>query len=51
MSAAFDSKTGQILLIALFVMIASFYAGTLFSHNSDPFVPQQQLISNSSSSG
>ncbi|KAL1813505.1 hypothetical protein ACET3Z_023570 [Daucus carota] len=50
MSAAFDSKTGQILLIALFVMIASFYAGTLFSHNSDPFVPQQQLISNSSSS-
>lgn len=50
MSSAFDSKTGQILLIALFIMIASFYAGTLFSHNSDFYVSQQQLISNSSSS-
>lgn len=52
-SSAFDSKTGQILLIALFVMIASFYAGTLFSHNSSSFVPQQfssSSTTNSSSS-
>lgn len=49
-SSAFDSRTGQILLIALFVMIASFYAGTLFSHNSSIFVPQSLSYSTNSSS-
>ncbi|KAM7269960.1 hypothetical protein ACFE04_029174 [Oxalis oulophora] len=32
--SAFDSKTGQTLMIALLLMIGSFYIGTLFDHSS-----------------
>ncbi|CAK9184015.1 unnamed protein product [Ilex paraguariensis] len=51
-SSAFDSKSGQMILIVLLVMIASFYTGTLFGRNSPIYVPQQQqqlAPSNSSS--
>ncbi|KAG9443642.1 hypothetical protein H6P81_014982 [Aristolochia fimbriata] len=34
LSAAFDSKSGQLILIALLLMVASFYTGTLFGHRS-----------------
>lgn len=34
LSVAFDSKSGQLILIALLLMVASFYAGTLFSTTS-----------------
>lgn len=47
-SSAFDSKSGQVILVALLVMIASFYTGTLFGSNSSLYV--SQLPSNSSPS-
>ncbi|XP_068662363.1 probable methyltransferase PMT7 [Aristolochia californica] len=34
LSAAFDSKSGQLILIALLLMISSFYTGTLFGHRN-----------------
>ncbi|CAL9106000.1 unnamed protein product [Musa acuminata var. zebrina] len=34
LSVAFDSRTGQLILVALLLMIASFYAGTLFRPDS-----------------
>lgn len=48
-SSAFDSKSGQLILVALLVMIASFYTGTLFGNNSSLY-NVSQLGSNSSSS-
>ncbi|KAK6945196.1 putative S-adenosyl-L-methionine-dependent methyltransferase [Dillenia turbinata] len=48
--AAFDSKSGQFILLALLVMVGSFYVGTLFGNNRSPiFAPE--LSSNSSSPG
>lgn len=42
-TAAFDWKAGQILTVALLVMIASFYTGTLFANNSSFLhAPQKQ---------
>lgn len=48
LSAAFDWKTGQLIMVALLIMVASFYTGTLFSGDDSLYVPQ--LPSNSSSS-
>ncbi|KAK3029575.1 hypothetical protein RJ639_038326 [Escallonia herrerae] len=45
-SSAFDTKSGRIILVTLLVMIASFYTGTLFGHNSSIYAPQ--IASNSS---
>ncbi|KAK3014971.1 LOW QUALITY PROTEIN: hypothetical protein RJ639_009203, partial [Escallonia herrerae] len=45
-SSAFDTKSGRIILVTLLVMIASFYSGTLFGHNSSIYAPQ--IASNSS---
>ncbi|XP_059646197.1 probable methyltransferase PMT6 [Cornus florida] len=46
-SSAFDSKSGQLILVSLLVMTASFYTGTFFGRNSSIYAPQ--LPSNSSS--
>ncbi|KAL3819733.1 hypothetical protein ACJIZ3_005638 [Penstemon smallii] len=50
---AFDWKTGQIIMITLLVMIASFYTGTLFGNNSSSlYVPlQQQNVQQSNANG
>ncbi|KAK2970388.1 hypothetical protein RJ640_011937, partial [Escallonia rubra] len=45
-SSAFDTKSGRIILVTLLVMVASFYTGTLFGHNSSIYAPQ--IASNSS---
>ncbi|XP_028766752.1 probable methyltransferase PMT7 isoform X2 [Neltuma alba] len=45
-SSAFDSKSGQMIMIALLLMIVSFYAGTLFGNNVPIYA--SQLLSNSS---
>ncbi|XP_010273272.1 PREDICTED: probable methyltransferase PMT7 [Nelumbo nucifera] len=38
LTSAFDSKTGQMLLLALLIMVASFYTGTLFGNNTAIYV-------------
>ena len=53
----FDSKAGQLIMVALLVMIASFYTGTLFGRssnlavNNDVQLEPQLLFSNTSFSG
>ncbi|KAI4348634.1 hypothetical protein L6164_009336 [Bauhinia variegata] len=44
---AFDSKSGQMIMAALLLMIVSFYSGTLFGNNAPLYV--SQLPSNSPS--
>lgn len=51
LSSAFDSRSGQLILLALLLMIASFYTGTLFGHNSSPYIREQDPSSSSSLSG
>lgn len=46
MGSAFDSKSGQIIMAALLLMIMSFYAGNLFGNNAPLYV--SQLVSHSS---
>ncbi|XP_077219052.1 putative methyltransferase PMT7 isoform X2 [Tasmannia lanceolata] len=41
LSAAFDSKSGQLILVALLLMVASFYTGTLFGRQ-DPIYVQEE---------
>ena len=48
LGSAFDSKSGQIIMAALLLMIVSFYTGTLFGNNAPLYV--SQLDSNSPSS-
>ncbi|KAK7267138.1 hypothetical protein RIF29_19802 [Crotalaria pallida] len=50
LGSAFDSKSGQIIMIALLLMIVSFYVGTLFGNNAPLYVSQQASRSSSSSS-
>ena len=45
---AFDSKSGQMVMVALLLMVGTFYAGTLFGNNGPIYV--SELPSNSSSS-
>ena len=47
LGSAFDSKSGQMIMVALLLMVGSFYAGTLFGNNGPIYV--SQLPSNSSS--
>ncbi|XP_052173631.1 probable methyltransferase PMT6 [Diospyros lotus] len=49
LSSLFGSKSGQLLMVGLLVMIASFYTGTLFG-NTNSSVNVSQLPSGSSSS-
>lgn len=51
LSWAFDSRSGQLILVALLLMVASFYSGTLFGHKSAFYLQQHQDLSSSSSSG
>lgn len=57
---AFDWKAGQTIMVALLVMIGSFYTGTLFSNTDsssplytlqqDPQQEQQQAVSSNPNS-
>ncbi|GMY19130.1 probable methyltransferase PMT7 [Fagus crenata] len=47
LGSAFDSKSGQMIMVALLLMVGSFYAGSLFGNNGPIYV--SQLPSNSSS--
>ncbi|KAE9612481.1 putative S-adenosyl-L-methionine-dependent methyltransferase [Lupinus albus] len=47
LGSAFDSKSGQIIMISLLLMIVSFYSGTLFGNNAPLYV--SQFVSNTSS--
>ncbi|KAJ6380840.1 hypothetical protein OIU77_029690 [Salix suchowensis] len=49
--SAFDSKSGQMIMVALLLMVGSFYTGTLFgNNNASIYVSQLSSSSNSSSS-
>jgi hypothetical protein len=49
--SAFDSKSGQMIMVALLLMVGSFYSGTLFgNNNASIYVSQLSSSSNSSSS-
>ena len=48
LGSAFDSKSGQLIMVALLLMVGTFYAGTLFGNNGPIYV--SELPSNSSSS-
>ncbi|RZC82735.1 hypothetical protein C5167_045520 [Papaver somniferum] len=50
LSSAFDSKSGQLILVALLLMIASFYTGTLFSSKSSILATDYSISSSNSSS-
>ncbi|KAL3357517.1 hypothetical protein AABB24_017969 [Solanum stoloniferum] len=41
-SRAFDWYTGQMIIIALLVMVGSFYTGTLFGENPSLYIHQEQ---------
>ncbi|KAF7819124.1 putative methyltransferase PMT6 [Senna tora] len=47
LGSVFDSKSGQMILVALLLMIVSFYLGTLFGNHVPIFA--SQLLSNKSS--
>ncbi|KAF9595161.1 hypothetical protein IFM89_037590 [Coptis chinensis] len=49
-SLSFDLKTGQLVLVALLLMIASFYTGTLFGKNAPLLIPQDHSLSSSGNS-
>ncbi|KAJ9184944.1 hypothetical protein P3X46_004629 [Hevea brasiliensis] len=49
LGSAFDSKSGQMIMVALLLMVGSFYLGTLFGNNA-PIYVSQSSSSNSSSS-
>ena len=48
LGSAFDSKSSQMVMVALLLMVGTFYAGTLFGNNGPIYV--SELPSNSSSS-
>ena len=48
LGSAFDSKSDQMIMVALLLMVGTFYAGTLFGNNGPIYV--SELPSNSSSS-
>ncbi|XP_043725191.1 probable methyltransferase PMT6 [Telopea speciosissima] len=50
-SAAFDSKTVQLIFLTLLVMVGSFYTGTLFGINNAAYVRQASSPSSHNSSG
>ncbi|XP_015900643.3 probable methyltransferase PMT7 [Ziziphus jujuba] len=50
LGSAFDTKSGQMIMVALLLMAGSFYAGTLFGNQSPIYVSQHTSNSSSSSS-
>ncbi|KAL5743280.1 hypothetical protein ACOSP7_026136 [Xanthoceras sorbifolium] len=49
LGAAFDSKAGQMIMVSLLLMAASFYLGTIFGNNAPIYVSQNSSNSSSSS--
>ncbi|KVI12098.1 putative S-adenosyl-L-methionine-dependent methyltransferase [Cynara cardunculus var. scolymus] len=49
-TSAFDTKSGRIILLALLVMVATFYIGTFFGRNPSFYVDQFALNASSSKS-
>lgn len=47
--SAFDSKSGQLIMVGLLLMVGSFYLGTIFGNNAPIYVARTS--SNSSSPG
>ncbi|CAK7342726.1 unnamed protein product [Dovyalis caffra] len=50
LGSAFDSKSGQMIMVALLLMVGSFYTGTLFGNNSASIYVSQLSSSSSNSS-
>lgn len=50
LGSAFDLKSGQMIMVALLLMVGSFYLGTLFGNNAPVYVSQFSSNSSSSSS-
>lgn len=48
--SAFDSKSGQMIVVALLLMVGSFYLGTLFGNNAPIYVSHLSSSSSNSSS-
>ncbi|XP_061351801.1 probable methyltransferase PMT7 [Gastrolobium bilobum] len=49
LGSAFDSKSGQMIMAALLLMIVSFYMGTLFGNNAPLYISQLASYASSSS--
>lgn len=49
LGTAFDLKSGQMIMVALLLMIGSFYAGTLFGNNKAPIYVTESESDNSTS--
>ncbi|XP_017977473.1 PREDICTED: probable methyltransferase PMT7 [Theobroma cacao] len=47
---AFDSKSGQMIMVALLLMVGSFYVGNLFGNNAPIYISHDSDTSSSSSS-
>ncbi|XVE61047.1 hypothetical protein DITRI_Ditri06bG0008900 [Diplodiscus trichospermus] len=50
LGSAFDSKSGQMIMVALLLMVGSFYVGNLFGNNAPIYISQDSDTSSSSSS-
>ncbi|XWS65355.1 hypothetical protein CRYUN_Cryun05aG0105700 [Craigia yunnanensis] len=50
LGSAFDSKSGQMIMVALLLMVGSFYVGNLFGNNAPIYISQDSATSSSSSS-
>ncbi|KAG2683572.1 hypothetical protein I3760_10G036900 [Carya illinoinensis] len=50
LGSAFDSRSGRLIMVALLLMLGSFYAGTLFGNNAPIYVSQLPAKSSSVSS-
>ncbi|XVF56248.1 hypothetical protein PTKIN_Ptkin06aG0103600 [Pterospermum kingtungense] len=45
LGSAFDSKSGQMIMLALLLMVASFYVGNLFGNNAPIYISQDSSSS------
>ncbi|XVE95830.1 hypothetical protein REPUB_Repub02eG0167300 [Reevesia pubescens] len=50
LGSAFDSKSGQMIMVVLLLMVGSFYVGNLFGNNAPIYISQDSATSSSSSS-
>lgn len=50
LGSAFDSKSGQMIMVSLLLMFGSFFLGNLFGNNAPIYVSQVSETSSSSSS-
>ncbi|XWS43080.1 hypothetical protein CRYUN_Cryun16bG0070800 [Craigia yunnanensis] len=49
LGSAFDSRAGQMIMVALLLMVGSFYVGNLFGNNAPIYISQDSGTSSSSS--